>query len=100
MFPTLKARGGQWWHISEREGRRLYLSKARLGEFVYEVIKHGGEVHHLWPFNAHFDRSPVYPVVAMTPAQRDELERATGFKLVPPPTIKLNAARTPPGDPT
>lgn len=94
MFPTLEARGGKWMTLSEREGRRLTLSKASLGEFVYEVLKAGGEIAQLWAFNATFDRSQVLPVVAMTPAMRDAFEAKTGWKLVDPPTIHVNNGKS------
>ncbi len=90
MSFVLQNKGGQYWHISEREGRRLWLSKARLGEFVYEVLKRGGEVIQLWPFNPQFERSAVYPVVAMTRAQRDKFEAETGFILVDPPRVTVS----------
>ena len=89
MSHALAHQGGRYYHIAEHEGRRLTLSKASLGEFVFEVLNCGGEIMQLWPFAPKWKRSPVYPVVAMTPKMRDEFVEATGFLLVDPPKISV-----------
>lgn len=92
MGIALENKGGLYWHISERAGKRLNMSKASLGLFCFEVMRGGGEIIQLWPFAPQYDRSAVYPIVAMTQAQRDKFEADTGFVLVTPPKVHLNKA--------
>ncbi|WP_207183951.1 hypothetical protein [Methylobacterium indicum] len=95
MTPMLAQQGGRYYHIAEHEGRRLTLSKASLGEFVFEILSRGGEIMQLWPFAPKWKRSPVYPVVAMTPKMRDEFVEATGFLLVDPPRLSIDLRGNP-----
>lgn len=89
MSFMLKQRGGQYYHLAEREGRHLSLTKSALGDFVFEVMRRGGEVIQLYSFNHFYPRSSVFAVVAMRPCDKAEFEAASKFKLVEPPQIQV-----------
>jgi hypothetical protein len=89
MSASLEHKGGKYYHSADHEGA-LNMSKASLGKFVNGILKHGGEILTLWPFNRHYNRSWVGAVVAMTPDAKEAFEKETGFKLNDPPTISLN----------
>ncbi len=90
MSFALAHKNGKYYHLSEREGKRLTLSKASLGLFVHGVLSNRGEVIQLWPFAPQYTRSCVLAVVAFTPEDKTKFENETGFVLVDPPIIKLN----------
>jgi hypothetical protein len=89
MSASLEHKGGKYYHRSEHEGRLTTYSKASIGEFIFEVIAHGGEIIQIWPFNPSYKRSAMYYVVAMTPEQRDVFCEKTGYVLADPPRVQV-----------
>jgi hypothetical protein len=77
------------YHLSERGGKRLSLSKTSLGEFCYHVLRCGADIYQLWALNHNYDRSAVYPAIKATDEQVEHL-RSLGYDFVNPPAIKLN----------
>lgn len=77
------------YHISEREGRCINLSKKSLGEFCYHALRCGADIYQLWAFNNNYDRSAVYPAIKATDDQIQYL-KSVGYIFVNPPIIKLN----------
>lgn len=86
---TLRMKAKKPYHLSERGGKRISLSKSSLGEFCYHALRCGADIYQLWAFNPNFDRSAVYPAIKATDEQVDYL-RSLGYDFVDPPTIKLN----------
>lgn len=84
----LKQAGAKWWHTDDYHSPNL--SKASLGEFFYHVLKAGGYIGEVWPFNHKFDRSGVYISVFITDKMKAEIESKTRFKFRPPPKIELS----------
>lgn len=77
------------YHIHERDGKRISLSKASLGEFCYHALKCGADIYQLWAFNHKYDRSAVYPAIKATGEQVEYLH-SVGYVFVDPPKINLN----------
>lgn len=77
------------WHISEREGTRIRLSKASLGEFCYHALSCGVDIYQLWAFNPNYKGSSVYPAIQATEEQVEKL-REFGYVFVAPPTVRVN----------
>lgn len=77
------------YHLSERGGKRINLSKKSLGEFTYHALRCGADLYQLWAFNHHYERSAVYPAIKATDEQIEYL-RSQGYDFVDPPTINLN----------
>jgi len=66
----------------------LYLNEKRLGSFLVTLLKMGGDLCSLSPMNAEFKDCHVSAIVKLNPARKEELEKATGLTLRPPPTFK------------
>ena len=80
------------WDIELRGnqvGRYLYLSKNSLGEFVFEVIMHGGDITNFFVLSR-TPRSSVFPRVKMSMEARLQFQEKTGFILNPPPVAHLS----------
>lgn len=84
----LKAAGAKWWHSDDYASPNL--SKASLGMFFYHVLKVGGHIGEVWPFNHKYERSSVFISVFMTDEMKGQVEAQTKFRFRPPPTIKVN----------
>lgn len=79
------------WDRSERRGKPTTLSKASIGEFCYAVLRSGGAIYEIWPFQPNYNRSAVYYRVRLSIAQKDKIEAETPFRFDPPPTVHLNS---------
>lgn len=79
----------KFYHLSERSGKRVSLSKSSLGEFCFNVLSCGASIYQLWPFNPSHHGSAVYPAIKATDAQIEHL-KSLGYDFVAPPTIKVN----------
>lgn len=77
------------WDRSERRGRTTQLSKASLGDFIFPVLKCGGEVCSIWPFQPQYNRSAVFYRVRLSLAQKKKLEDETEYRFDPPPVARL-----------
>jgi len=77
-----------WYHTEDHHSPNL--SKASLGDFLYRVLKEGGEISQIWPFNPRYDRSPVYFVVKLTEEAKLKIEKETKIRFKLPREIHLN----------
>jgi hypothetical protein len=80
----------KWYHTDDHATPTL--TKASLGEFMFEVLSVGGKIGEVWPFNPRYPRSSVYFTVQLTEQMKETLE--TKFKRVKfknPPKINLNS---------
>lgn len=77
------------WDRSERRGKTTRLSKASLGEFTYAVLKGGGKISCIWPFQIQYKNCAVFYRVWLTIAQKKKLEEETEYRFDPPPTATL-----------
>ena len=80
----------QYYHLNEHQGKHPNFSKNSLGQFVYDVLRFGGDIHQLWAFNIRYPRSAVYPVISLHPDKAEQFQQETGYLLTNPPKIKLN----------
>jgi len=76
----------QWYHTDNSPR----LNKSSLGSFFEIVLRHGGEIGQVWPFNSKYKHSSIYVTVFMTPEAREQIEKETKFTFKNPPTIKVN----------
>jgi hypothetical protein len=77
------------YHISEREGKQVNLSKASLGNFVYHALKCSAEIYQLWAFNPNYERSSVFPAIKANQKQLDYLGEQ-GYYFVEPAKLNVN----------
>jgi hypothetical protein len=80
------------WDIELRGnqiGKHLYLSKASLGNFVYEVLMHHGDIYSFFVMSV-TPRSSVFPRVKMSLENREHFQANTGYILNPPPVAHLS----------
>lgn len=85
----LKAKGARWFHTMDHGGG-LNLSKASLGEFVYEMLWRGCQIGTFFCLNNSYPRSWVGASVFMTEQMKDAIEKETRFKFQDPPRVHLN----------
>ena len=89
MIPIrLTNAGARWFHTSDHGGG-LNLSRACLGDFVYECLKRGVHMEHFCAM-ARSQRAFVQIAVFMTDDMKDAFEKETRFRFQEPPRIKLN----------
>ncbi len=86
----LKHKGARWFHTRDHGGG-LSLSKASLGEFLYEALKRGCQIGNFFALNAGYHRSFVQASIFMTEEMKDAFEKETRFKFQDPPRISLNS---------
>ena len=79
--PKLKDQGAKWWQSADAASPEL--TKASMGRFVYEALKLGAQIDTMSPFNAEFDKTPVFVTIFMTDAQKVELEKRTELRFGP-----------------
>lgn len=71
------------------EGKALCLSKARLGLFVYELLKLGGGITSTYAMGKGL-RNYVQMAIYLPTGKKTELEGLTGIALETPPTFRIN----------
>lgn len=81
----LERRGAVWWQTDDYASPNL--SKASMGEFFYTVLKEGGYIGEIWPFNENYNRCSVFISVLMTEEMKNNIESKTRFKFRLPPKI-------------
>lgn len=86
----LKQAGGRWFHSDDHASPNM--TKAQLGLFFHEVLKEGGHIGSVWPFNHRYNFSAVYVTVFMTEDMKAAIESRTRFRFRNPPKITLNSA--------
>jgi hypothetical protein len=81
--------GQEFWVTRDYggEGKALNLSKARLGEFMYHLLKMGGRVTDIHVMNAEYDRCYCQAAISLPAGQKEEFERISGFILEKPPVL-------------
>lgn len=72
------------------DGGKLSLSKAKLGLFMYSLLKCDGKICSMYGMNRKYDRSYVQAMIKIKPEKIAELEEMSGVKLMNPPTLSLN----------
>ena len=72
-----------------REGKAVNFSKARIGEFVYAVIAHGGRVTSTYCMNTKYPRAYCQFSIELPNGERDKFVEETGFALETPPQLVL-----------
>lgn len=72
------------------DGGKLSLSKAKLGLFMYSLLKCDGKICSMYAMNRNYDRSYVQAMIKIKPEKIEELEKMSGVKLMNPPKLKLN----------
>ena len=78
------------WDRSEHRGKPLGLSKAGLGEFVYAVLSHGGDVTNFFCMYPNYHNSSVFVRVKLTVDAKNAIEGITPYRFDPPPVVHLN----------
>jgi hypothetical protein len=76
------------WDRSEHRGKPVHLSKKGLGDFVYHILKNGGDLTNFFML-ARIDRASVFVRVWLTLQAKAKIEAETAYRFDPPPTIKL-----------
>ena len=79
-------KGFKWFHTDYG----LSLSKAKLGLFMYHLLKMNGGVCDIYCMNPKYDRACVNMSVCIHPDDKSKLEELTKVKLIDPPVINLN----------
>lgn len=69
--------------------KKLRLSKAVLGEFTEELLRHGGSITSLSTMSRTIKGAYVQAVVNIPQSNIEKFEVETGFKLFDPPTFRL-----------
>jgi len=78
----------KWYHTDDYASPNL--TKSSLGVFFYEVLKVGGKIGEIWPFNIRHDRSLVLVSVQLTEEMKIDLETRTRFRFRDPPKIVVS----------
>ena len=78
------------WDRSERRGKPLGLSKAGLGEFVYAVLSHGGDITNFFVMWPKYHNSAVFVRVKLTVAAKAAIEEKTPYRFDAPPVVNCN----------
>ncbi len=81
--------GHEAWltHDYGGDGKKLRLSEASLGNFVYHCLNLGGHITGGSAFAPGIRRSYVQLAISLPKGKRGELERLTGIRLDPPTTL-------------
>lgn len=81
--------GHEAWltHDYGGDGKKLRLSKASLGNFVYHCLKLGGHIMSGSAFSPDVDGCYVQLGISLPKGKRAELERLSGIRLDPPTAI-------------
>jgi hypothetical protein len=85
----LKQAGARWFHTRDHGGG-LNLSKASLGEFVYEMLRRGCQIGSFFCLYNTYPRSWVGASVFMTEQMKDAIEKETRFRFQDPPRVDVN----------
>lgn len=78
------------WDRSEARGKPLGLSKAGLGEFVYAVLSHGGDVTNFFVMWPKYHNSAVFARVRLSVEAKKAIEATTPYRFDPPPVAHVN----------
>jgi len=76
----------EYWQTADYgaiDSRKINLTKARLGEFLYHLCKAGGEIYSTHVMRADIEKSYVQFAIKLPEGKREEFERASGFPLEP-----------------
>lgn len=92
MFP-----GHEAWltHDYGGDDKKVRLSKASLGNFVYHCLKLGGHLMSGSAFAPEHDGCYVQLGISLPKGKREELERLSGIKLDPPTALSVPSFRIP-----
>jgi hypothetical protein len=71
------------------EGIGLNLTRARLGDFVYHLLRLDGAVTHTYAMSPQHDRSFVQFSISLPAGRRAALEEATGVSLHAAPKVRV-----------
>jgi hypothetical protein len=84
-------RGMEGWVTRDygSDGKGLALSKSRLGEFTYHLLKLGGRITSTYTMNPNYERSYVQFAIVLPEGKAEELTQLTGVLLEQPPRITL-----------
>ena len=63
------------------EGKGLCLSKSRLGNFVFHLLRMGGRITSTYTMNPEYPRCYVQMSVVLPEGKSQELQNITGVKL-------------------
>ena len=87
--------GHEAWitHDYGGDGKKLRLSKASLGNFMYHCLKLGGHVMNGSAF-ATVDGAYVQLGISLPKGKREELERLSGITLDPPTELSPPISRS------
>lgn len=75
------------WDRSEHHGKPLGLSKAGLGNFVYHVLSHGGDITNFFVMWPKVHNSAVFCRVWLTVDAKRRIEESTPYRFDPPPVV-------------
>lgn len=78
------------WDRSERQGKALGLSKTGLGEFVYAVLSHGGDITNFFVMWPKYHNSAVFARVKLSAEAKKAIEATTPYRFDAPPVVNLN----------
>ena len=78
------------WDRSETRGRPLGLTKSGLGEFVFLVLSHGGDVTNFFCLYPQYHNSAVFARVKLSVAAKEAIETKSAFRFDAPPVVHLN----------
>lgn len=78
------------WIRSERNGKNLTLSKTGLGDFVYAVLSHGGDVTGFFAMYPKIRHSAVFASVRLTIAAKEAIEAETPYRFDVPPVLSVS----------
>lgn len=69
------------------EGKALTLSRSPLGEFMYHLLRMGGEVTSTYALNPSYERSYLQFSITLPAGRKEEFEKVSGFALEKPPHL-------------
>lgn len=78
------------WDRSETQGKPLGLSKAGLGEFVYAVLSHGGDITNFFVMWPQYHNSAVFARVWLSVSAKKAIEAKTPYRFAAPPVAHVN----------
>ena len=72
------------------EGKKLNLSKASMGLFLYSLMKCDGEIGSVYVMNRNYERSYSQASIKIHPNKIKDFEEMTGMKLEDIPQLRIN----------
>lgn len=73
-----------------REGKAVSMSRKGLGDFLYHLLRHKGEITSTYAMQPTMDRTYVQFAIILPKGRKEAFEEASGFTLEPVAVLSVS----------